>query len=59
MAEHIGADPAILLWIVQEVGRSLDEASDALDRASSAIPRMLPRSARLARHWRRCAARSS
>ena len=33
MGQHIGADPAILLWIVQEVGRSLDEASDALARS--------------------------
>jgi chemosensory pili system protein ChpA (sensor histidine kinase/response regulator) len=32
MAGYIGADPAILLLIVQEVGRSLDEASDALSR---------------------------
>ena len=35
MGEHIGADPAILLWIVHEVGRSLDEASDALTRAAA------------------------
>jgi len=32
MAGYVGADPAILLLIVQEVGRSLDEASDALAR---------------------------
>jgi hypothetical protein len=35
MAGYIGADPAILLLIVQEVGRSLDEASDALCAARS------------------------
>ena len=32
MAGQIAADQAILIWIVQEVGRSLDEATDALMR---------------------------
>ncbi len=32
MSGPIAADPSILIWIVQEVGRSLDEATDALMR---------------------------
>jgi chemosensory pili system protein ChpA (sensor histidine kinase/response regulator) len=32
MSGQVAADPAVLIWIVQEVGRSLDEATDALMR---------------------------
>ena len=32
MSGQVVADPAILIWIVQEVGRSLDEATDVLMR---------------------------